>query len=47
LGKYSNIVGLPSHNKGRAHVGGMGIGRKQKIKKVFDVPTAEELIQKP
>jgi hypothetical protein len=35
------MVGLGSHNKGRAHMGGMG------IMKVFDVPTAEELIQKP
>jgi hypothetical protein len=26
LGKYRNVVGLGSHDKGRAHTGGMGIG---------------------
>jgi hypothetical protein len=30
LGKYSNIVGPGLHDKGRAHKGGMGIGRKPK-----------------
>jgi hypothetical protein len=30
LGKYSNVVGLGSHAKKRAHMGGMGIGRKLK-----------------
>jgi hypothetical protein len=30
LGKYSNVVGLGSHDKERAHMGGMGIGRKSK-----------------
>jgi hypothetical protein len=30
LGKYSNVVGLGSHDKGRVHTGGMGIGRKLK-----------------
>jgi hypothetical protein len=39
------VVGLGSHNKGRAHMGGMGIGKKQNMI-VFDAPTAEELIQK-
>jgi hypothetical protein len=29
-GKYSNVVGLGSHAKGRAHMEGMGIGRKPK-----------------
>jgi hypothetical protein len=29
--KYSNVVGLGSHDKGRAHMGGMGIGKKPKI----------------
>jgi hypothetical protein len=29
-GKYSNVIGLGSHDKWRAHVGGMGIGRKLK-----------------
>jgi hypothetical protein len=28
--KYSNVVGLGSHAKGRAHMGYMGIGRKPK-----------------
>jgi hypothetical protein len=31
LGKYSNVVGVGSHVKGRAHMGDMGIGRKPKI----------------
>jgi hypothetical protein len=30
LGRCSNVVGLGSHAKGRAHMGGMGIGRKPK-----------------
>jgi hypothetical protein len=30
LGKYSNVVGLESHDKRRAHTGGMGIDRKPK-----------------
>jgi hypothetical protein len=29
-GKYSNVVGRGSHNKGRSHMGDMGIGRKPK-----------------
>jgi hypothetical protein len=29
-GKYSKVVGLGSHDKGRAHTGGMGIGSKPK-----------------
>jgi hypothetical protein len=29
-GKCSNVVALGSHSKGRAHMGGMGIGRKTK-----------------
>jgi hypothetical protein len=28
--KYNNVVRLGSHDKGRAHMGGMGIGRKPK-----------------
>jgi hypothetical protein len=44
--KYSNVVGLGSHDKGRAHTGGMGIGKKPKNVKVFDVLIADELIQK-
>jgi hypothetical protein len=27
---FSNVVGLWSHAKGRAHMGGMGIGRNLK-----------------
>jgi hypothetical protein len=30
LGQISNLVGLGSHANGRAHTGGMGIGRKPK-----------------
>jgi hypothetical protein len=30
LGKYSNVIGLGSHEKGRAHTGDTGIGRKPK-----------------
>jgi hypothetical protein len=30
LGKYSTVVELGSHAKGRPHMGGMGIGRKPK-----------------
>jgi hypothetical protein len=30
LSKYSNVVGLGSHDKGKAHMGDMGIGRKPK-----------------
>jgi hypothetical protein len=30
LGQSSNVVGLGSHAKGRAHTRGMGIGRKPK-----------------
>jgi hypothetical protein len=26
LGKFSNVIGLGSHDKVRAHMGGMGIG---------------------
>jgi hypothetical protein len=29
-GKGSNVVGLGSHDKGRAHTGDIGIGRKPK-----------------
>jgi hypothetical protein len=39
------VDGLGSH-KGRAHKGDMGIGKKPKKKIVFEVLTAEELIQK-
>jgi hypothetical protein len=42
LGKGSNVE-FVSHAKGRAHTGGMGIGRKTQNLKVFDAPTAEEL----
>jgi hypothetical protein len=35
------VVRLGSHDKGRAHTGGMGIGRNPK-----HVPTPEEIIQK-
>jgi hypothetical protein len=28
--KESNVVGLGSHDKGRAHMGGVGIGRRSK-----------------
>jgi hypothetical protein len=27
---YNNVVGIGSHDKGRAHTGGMGIGKKPK-----------------
>jgi hypothetical protein len=40
------VVGLGSHDKARAHMGGMGIGKKPKNMIVFDVLNAEELIQK-
>jgi hypothetical protein len=30
LGQMQQFVGLGSHAKGRAHMGGMGIGRKPK-----------------
>jgi hypothetical protein len=30
LGQIQHVVGLGSHDKGRAHMGGMGIGRKSK-----------------
>jgi hypothetical protein len=29
-GKYSNVVEPGSHDKGKAHMGGMGIGKKPK-----------------
>jgi hypothetical protein len=45
LSKYSNVVELGSHDKGRAPTGGMGIETQNM--RIFDVPTAEELIQKP
>jgi hypothetical protein len=32
---YFNVVGLGSHAKGRAHTGGMGIGRKYKKKEII------------
>jgi hypothetical protein len=40
------VVGLGSHDKGRAHKGDMGIVENPKHE-VFDFPTPEELIQKP
>jgi hypothetical protein len=40
------VVELGSHDKGRTYMGGMGIGRKPKNMKVFDVHTPEGLIQK-
>jgi hypothetical protein len=42
------MVGLGSHDKGRAHTGRVGYRDKQKTQnmKVFDVLTPEELIQK-
>jgi hypothetical protein len=45
--KCSNVVGLGPHDKGRAHIGDIVIGRKPKTLKAFDVSTPEELIQKP
>jgi hypothetical protein len=41
------VIGLGSHDKGRAHTGDIGIGKKTQNMKAFDVPTPEELIQKP
>jgi hypothetical protein len=38
------VVGLGSHAKGRARMGGMGIGKKPKKTIVFETLTAEELI---
>jgi hypothetical protein len=29
-GKYSNVIGLGSHDKVSSHMGGMGIGKKPK-----------------
>jgi hypothetical protein len=40
------VVGLGSHDKGRAQTGDIEIGRKPQTW-VFDIPTPEELIQKP
>jgi hypothetical protein len=40
------VIGLGSHDKGKAHTGHIGIGRKTQNMKAFDVPTAEEPIQK-
>jgi hypothetical protein len=34
LGQGSNVVGLGSHAKGRAHTGGIGIGRDPKLESV-------------
>jgi hypothetical protein len=31
LDKYTNVVGLGSHDKWRAHMGGMELGSKPKI----------------
>jgi hypothetical protein len=41
------VVGLGSYDKGRVHMGEIGIGRKSQNMKAFDVPTPEELIEKP
>jgi hypothetical protein len=41
LDKYSNVVGLGSHGKGR-----YGDRQKTHNMKAFDIPTPEELIQK-
>jgi hypothetical protein len=38
LGKYSNVVGLGSQEKGRAHTGDIGIGRKPKTWKYLMFP---------
>jgi hypothetical protein len=40
------VIGLWSHDEARAHTGGIGIGKKPKKMIVFNVLTAEELIQK-
>jgi hypothetical protein len=40
------VIGLGSYDKARAHMGGMRIGKKPKNMVVFEVLTAEELIQK-
>jgi hypothetical protein len=45
-GKCSNVVGLGSHGKGRAHMGYRNRLKTQNMK-AFDVPTPEELIQNP
>jgi hypothetical protein len=37
-GEHNNVVGLRSHDKGRAHTGDMGIGRKPKIQKCLLSP---------
>jgi hypothetical protein len=41
------VVGLGPHDKGRAHMGDIEIGRKTQNMNTFDVSTPEELIQKP
>jgi hypothetical protein len=46
LGKCNNVVGLGSHDKGRAHIGDVGMVENPNMK-AFDVPNPEELIQKP
>jgi hypothetical protein len=45
--KYSNVVGLRLNDKERTYTGSMGLHRKTQNMKAFDVPTPEELIQKP
>jgi hypothetical protein len=40
------VVGFGSQDKGIAHTGDIGIIKTQNMK-AFDVPTQEELIQKP
>jgi proteasome assembly chaperone (PAC2) family protein len=45
LGKYSNVVGLGSHDKGRAHMGGMGVGKKPKNWKCLMSPLHRHLHQ--
>jgi hypothetical protein len=40
------VIGLGLHDKVRATMGDMGIGKKPKIMIVFYVLTAEELIRK-
>jgi hypothetical protein len=40
------VIGLGSHDKERAHIGVMGIGKKPKNMIIFEVLSAEDLIQK-
>jgi hypothetical protein len=46
MGKHNKRIGLWSHDKARAHKGGMRIGKKPKNQDSIDVLNAKELMQK-